>query len=286
MVARLGFDGADVDGLEAMARKLDDSAAELDLLEAQIDRLLGATVWQGQRGDRFRSEWQLSHRRRMTGARALLSSMATALKAQAGDQRGASRAMATPFAGGSSPLSAFDALLGHLRESVAAVDGALLALAPIGILLGLLEKGIPPATRLPEWLKVPERQLPSPAGSAGIAGAVAVVQTALGGTTWTDKVGEAGFWDGDAMAHGLSTFAAPAPDDARSAFGEVSAVQLDEVFRIPGAVMTNTYDPGHSMTHADAASVVERTEAPWLLTRDLAENASTNALSAFKALWR
>lgn len=88
-----GFYGADVEQLRALAARLEQGAQGLDDAARSLgQQVMTATAWQGRDADGFRSEWGGSHRSRITAAAGGLRQAAQAVRRNADEQDGASRA--------------------------------------------------------------------------------------------------------------------------------------------------------------------------------------------------
>lgn len=82
--------GADPDALEELARQCDVAAQRIDTLTRQLNAKLVSTAWHGHGADRFRADWNRSHRTRLTSAAGFLHHARDTLRRQADEQRRAS----------------------------------------------------------------------------------------------------------------------------------------------------------------------------------------------------
>lgn len=82
--------GADVDDLDAVARRLADWARRLDGDVAAVTGLATSAWWQGPHADRFRSDWG-RHRASLQAAARLLDTASTQLRDQSAAQRSTSQ---------------------------------------------------------------------------------------------------------------------------------------------------------------------------------------------------
>jgi uncharacterized protein YukE len=82
--------GADPDALEELARQCDVAAQRIDTLTRQLNAKLVSTPWHGHGADRFRTDWNRSHRTRLASAAGFLHHARDSLRRQADEQRRAS----------------------------------------------------------------------------------------------------------------------------------------------------------------------------------------------------
>lgn len=82
--------GADPDELDRIAGQLEAEARRLENLCAQLGRQLHSAPWKGARADRFRSDWNSTHTRRVRDAAGFLRAGGDALMRNATEQRNAS----------------------------------------------------------------------------------------------------------------------------------------------------------------------------------------------------
>ncbi|MHA7305016.1 WXG100 family type VII secretion target [Arthrobacter sp. TMN-49] len=95
------FYGADVAELRAFARDLSSCAKRLTTISFSLGNTLSAVQWHGPDSERFRREWNISHRRNIRSVCAELETAAQELLRNAKEQDAASSAASLDVGGGS-----------------------------------------------------------------------------------------------------------------------------------------------------------------------------------------
>ncbi|WP_167103424.1 CHAP domain-containing protein [Mycobacterium sp. DL592] len=116
--------GMDVDQVEQTGRQLQQHAASIGTLVAQLDKVVNAlpTVWEGPDAQRFVHEWWPQHRRSLTSAQTHIEGLGQSALNNVSEQRQASTASSS---GGSAPSSASAAASSAVAAGhTATADGA------------------------------------------------------------------------------------------------------------------------------------------------------------------
>jgi uncharacterized protein YukE len=79
--------GADVDALEATGSKMIDAAGQIQQLMGALSGQISGTWWLGSDADRFRGDWDSTHRPNLDRVVAALNEAGNAAKQQAAQQR-------------------------------------------------------------------------------------------------------------------------------------------------------------------------------------------------------
>lgn len=79
--------GADVEQLEQLGRKFDEESQQLKQAISVVANQLGQTWWQGPDADKFRQEWDSTHKAALARLAEGLQQAAQQVKKQAGEQR-------------------------------------------------------------------------------------------------------------------------------------------------------------------------------------------------------
>jgi uncharacterized protein YukE len=79
--------GADVEQLEQLARKFDEESKNIRQAMTTVTGQMGQTWWQGPDANRFRSEWESTHRSALSRLADSLQQAAQQVKKQASEQR-------------------------------------------------------------------------------------------------------------------------------------------------------------------------------------------------------
>ncbi|MCU1498153.1 MAG: hypothetical protein JWM47_2106 [Acidimicrobiales bacterium] len=88
----VGFSGADVEQLEALAREVEDRSRQLARTRATLTSSLGAAPWNGRHAEVFREQWGREHSRALSAAHLFLHQAGETLRINAQQQRDASSA--------------------------------------------------------------------------------------------------------------------------------------------------------------------------------------------------
>lgn len=84
--------GADVDALDALGKKLEEVAQQVDQAKQQVGTQLQAVEWKGQDADKFKQDWESTGTKNLQQVVELLRRTGEVVKKQAQDQRSASNA--------------------------------------------------------------------------------------------------------------------------------------------------------------------------------------------------
>lgn len=84
--------GADVDQLDTIVRDFRTANSDLTAMIAKLDGSVNAAWWQGPDADQFRGDWSQQFKSQLNNVAAALDNTATAVAAQAQQQRDASGA--------------------------------------------------------------------------------------------------------------------------------------------------------------------------------------------------
>ena len=106
-----GFSGADIEQVEALARRLEQASNRLEALTSKASMSLMTAAWTGADIDQVRSNWNSRTKPNMVAAARSLDGLSVELKRQAEQQRAAS--------GGGSGLSGLASSLGEFVNSTA-----------------------------------------------------------------------------------------------------------------------------------------------------------------------
>lgn len=79
--------GADVEQLEQLGRKFDEESQQLKHAISVVTNQLGQTWWQGPDAEKFRQEWDSTHKAALSRLAEGLTQAAQQVKKQAGEQR-------------------------------------------------------------------------------------------------------------------------------------------------------------------------------------------------------
>lgn len=79
--------GADVEQLEQLGRKFDEESQKIKQAISTVASQMGNTWWQGPDANKFREEWESTHRSALTRMAEALQQAAQQVKKQASEQR-------------------------------------------------------------------------------------------------------------------------------------------------------------------------------------------------------
>jgi uncharacterized protein YukE len=79
--------GADVEQLDALARRFDEESQKIENTVSTITSQIGATWWQGTDAERFRNDWQTTYTSQLRNVIQALQEAATRCRTQATQQR-------------------------------------------------------------------------------------------------------------------------------------------------------------------------------------------------------
>lgn len=79
--------GADVEQLEQLARKFDAESQSIKQAISTVANQMGNTWWQGPDANKFRQEWESTHRAALSRIAESLQQVARQVKQQASEQR-------------------------------------------------------------------------------------------------------------------------------------------------------------------------------------------------------
>lgn len=79
--------GADVEQLEQLGRKFDEESQRIKQAISTVTGQIGQTWWQGPDANKFRQEWESTHRSALTKMAEALQQAAQQVKRQASEQR-------------------------------------------------------------------------------------------------------------------------------------------------------------------------------------------------------
>ncbi len=79
--------GADVEQLDALARRFNEVASQIEQMVGQLGGQIHSAWWQGGDADRFRSDWDGTYRGQLQNVCTRLQDTASQVTAQANQQR-------------------------------------------------------------------------------------------------------------------------------------------------------------------------------------------------------